>query len=65
MNGKRGDLLVIKGHRVGEANRRGEVLDVRGKGDTRSYLVRWPDGHEVWVYPGNDAVIEDKTAKSR
>lgn len=62
---KSGDHLVIKGHRVGQAERRAEILEVRGKGDSRSYLVRWSDGREGWVYPGSDAVIEPRHKKTR
>ncbi len=60
MRAKPGDALVIKGHRVGDAERRAEILEVRTtEGETR-YLVKWSDGHEGWIYPGNDAVIESK-----
>ena len=64
MQVKPGDHLVIRGHRVGEAERHAEILKVRGKGDSQSYLVRWSDGHEGWVYPGSDAVIEPKKKTS-
>ena len=63
MQVKPGDHLVIKGHRVGEAERHAEILKVRGKEGSRSYLVRWSDGHEGWVYPGSDAVIEHKSSQ--
>ena len=56
MRAKPGDLLVIKGHRVGEPERRAEILEVRS-GDNPRYLVRWSDGHEGWVYPGTDADV--------
>ena len=61
MRAKPGDTLVIKGHRVGEAERKALILETRN-GETLRYLVRWPDGHEGWVYPGSDAVVEPKTA---
>ena len=57
MKAKPGDLLVIKGHRVGDSEKSAEILEVRGSKDEPSYLVRWSDGHEAIVYPGNDAVI--------
>ena len=25
-----------------------EIIDVRNKGDSRSYLIRWEDGLETW-----------------
>lgn len=60
MRGKPGDRLVIMGHRVGEVERKAEILEVRDEHEQLRYLVRWPDGHEGWVYPGSDAVIEPK-----
>ncbi len=60
MQVKPGDHLVIKSHRVGEAERHAEILEVKKEHDEPRYLVRWPDGHEGWVYPGNDAVIEPR-----
>lgn len=65
MRAKAGDTLVIKGHRVGEADRRAEILDVRTTDGESRFLVRWADGHEGWVYPGNDAVIEAKKKLQR
>ncbi|MEA1902445.1 MAG: DUF1918 domain-containing protein [Actinomycetota bacterium] len=64
MRGKPGDRLVIMGHRVGEVERKGEILEVRDEHDQIRYLVRWPDGHEGWVFPGSDAVIEHKKKKA-
>lgn len=58
MQTKPGDRLLIKGHRVGDAERRAEILEVQEAGSGRKYLVRWEDGHEGWIYPGSDAVIE-------
>ncbi len=64
MRAKPGDSLVIKGHRVGEADRRAEILEVRGGDGEPRYHVRWADGHEGWVYPGSDAVVEKKKLKT-
>lgn len=64
MQAKPGDRLVIKGHRVGEAERHAEILEVKKGHDQIRYLVRWSDGHEGWVYPGNDAVVEPKKKTS-
>lgn len=64
MRAKPGDSLVIKGHRVGESDRRAEILEVRATGGEARYYVRWSDGHEGWVYPGSDAVIEPKKRAS-
>jgi hypothetical protein len=57
MRAKVGDRLVIKGHHVGDADREAEILEVRGPDGGPPYLVRWPDGHESFCFPGSDAVI--------
>ena len=55
-----GDLVVIEGHRVGDARRLGEILDVLGEGQHEHYRVRWDDGHESVFYPSSDATIQRK-----
>lgn len=57
MHAKVGDHLLVEGHKVGEARRDGEVLEVRGEDGGPPYVVRWSDGHEGLVYPGPDAHI--------
>lgn len=56
----KGDTLTIKGHRVGEPERTGEIIDVHDTEGQVSYLVRWEDGHEAWLYPGPDAFVEPR-----
>jgi hypothetical protein len=59
MQAKPGDRLVIKGHRTGQADAEGEILEVHGEKGQPPYLVRWEaDGREVVLFPGSDAVIE-------
>ncbi|MEV0029428.1 DUF1918 domain-containing protein [Nocardia sp. NPDC050793] len=53
-----GDRLLVHGHVVGEGDRHGEIVEVRGDGGAPPYVVRFTDGHESLVYPGPDAVIE-------
>jgi hypothetical protein len=54
-----GDRIVIHGHRSGEPDRDGEVLEVRGADGTPPYLVRWGDsGHEAIFFPGSDATVQ-------
>lgn len=54
-----GDRIVIHGHKVGEHDRDGEILEVRGDDGGPPYLVRWDDdGHESIIYPGTDAYIQ-------
>jgi hypothetical protein len=59
MQATKGDVLIVHGRTVGNVDRRGEVIAVRGKGGEPPYLVRWePDGHEGLVFPGPDCHIE-------
>jgi hypothetical protein len=53
-----GDRLVVRGHKVGEHDVDGEILEVRGKDGEPPFMVRWDDGHEGLVFPGADAVVE-------
>jgi hypothetical protein len=52
-----GDVIVVEGHRQGEARRIAEVLQVLGSGEHQRYRVRWDDGHESVLYPGSDATV--------
>ncbi len=59
MKARVGDRIVIHGHRVGEAVKDCEILEVRGEEGGPPYLVRWSsDGHEGLFFPGPDASIE-------
>ena len=59
MHAHPGDQIRIKGHHVGDADRRGEILATRGTDGSPPFVVRWDDsGHEVLFFPGNDAVID-------
>ena len=61
MNAAVGDRIVIRGHHVGETERRGEIISVHGSNGEPPYEVRWEsDGHEGLVFPGPDAVIEHR-----
>lgn len=53
-----GDRIVIKGHHIGEPDRDGEVLEVRGVDGAAPYVIRWDDGHEGLFFPGPDAFIQ-------
>lgn len=54
-----GDRIVVRGHRVGEHDRDGEILEVRGPDGGPPYVVRWDDdGHESVLYPGTDAFVQ-------
>jgi hypothetical protein len=56
-----GDRVTVHGHRVGDHERHGEILEVRSSaaGGDPSYRIRWDDdGHESILYPGTDIEIK-------
>ncbi|MDF5755424.1 DUF1918 domain-containing protein [Spongiactinospora sp. TRM90649] len=57
MNAAIGDRLLVHGNVVGERDRRGEIIEVRGPGGGPPYVVRFDDGHTGLVFPGPDAVV--------
>jgi hypothetical protein len=60
-----GDLVVIEGHRVGDSQRVGEILEVLGEPGHEHYRVRWEDEHETVFYPSNDALIRHPERKAK
>jgi hypothetical protein len=53
-----GDRIIVRSAHVGEAQREGEIIEVRGANGAPPYLVRWSDGaHEGLVFPGPDSEI--------
>lgn len=53
MHAKVGDELIVDGVHVGDAPRKGEILEVRVDAGQEHYVVRWDDsGHESLFYPG-------------
>ena len=59
-----GDRLHVHGHIVGQPERTGEIVEVRGAGGEPPYLVRFDDGHTGFVFPGPDSIIEHPRGKS-
>ena len=58
MHATAGDRIIVRSTRVGEPDRDGEVLEVRGADGTPPFLVRWSaTGHEALFFPGPDTVI--------
>jgi hypothetical protein len=53
-----GDRICLRGNIVGHPDRRGEIMEVHGKGGEPPYLVRFEDGQTRLMFPGPDAVIE-------
>ncbi|MBD8022527.1 DUF1918 domain-containing protein [Microbacterium gallinarum] len=56
-----GDRVIIHGRIVGAAERAGEVIEVRGGGDTPLLVVRFDDGHEAILSPGSDCEIRHES----
>lgn len=53
-----GDRIVVRANRQGQADRDGEIIEVRGPNGTAPYSVRWSsDGHTGLFFPSSDAYI--------
>jgi hypothetical protein len=58
MQATAGDRIIVRSVHVGEHDRDGEVLEVRGEDGKPPYLVRWSDtGHDGLFFPGPETVI--------
>jgi Ala-tRNA(Pro) deacylase len=57
---ERGDVVTVSGRRVGEPSRLGEILEVLGRSEHPRYAVRWEDGHESILYPGDATTIKPR-----
>jgi len=56
-----GDWIVVGSRHVGIAERRGEIVEVRGEAGAPPWLVRWSaEGREALYFPGPDATIEHR-----
>ena len=54
---RRGDVVAVTAHRVGETERLGEILEVLGDAEHPHFRVRWEDERETIFYPSNDSII--------
>ena len=61
MQAKVGEMLVLKANHVGEPDRSGEIVEVRGQDGGPPFLVKFDDGHEGLVFPGPDAVVQQQS----
>jgi Ala-tRNA(Pro) deacylase len=59
-----GDVVEVSGRRVGDHARHGEVLEVMGEGDHVHYRVRWEDGHETVLYPGEGTTVRGRPTRT-
>lgn len=53
-----GDILHVRGHKVGQQDQTAEIVEVRGEDGAPPYRIRFPDGHESLVFPGPDATVD-------
>lgn len=58
MKAQVGDELVVRGRHVGDQDRTGVIIEVRGEAGGPPYLVRWSDGHESSFFPSSGTVAE-------
>lgn len=60
-----GDVIEVTEHRVGEAARLGEVLEVIGEPGHEHFRVRWENGGESIFYPSSDATVRPAGSGAR
>jgi len=58
MKAQVGDELVVRGRHVGDQERTGVIIEVRGESGGPPYLVRWSDGRESSFFPSVGTVAE-------
>lgn len=59
-----GDRLHVHGRHVGNPDKAGRIIEVRGDGGRPPYVVSFDDGHEALVFPGPDAVVESPSGEA-
>ena len=64
-SGRKGDTVVVAAHRVGHAERIGEILEVLGQPDRVHYRVLWSTGQESVLYPSSDATIRPTARRGK
>lgn len=58
MQAKVGDKITVRGRKVGDRSRHGEIIEVRGSDGAPPYLVRWDNEEgDHLLYPSSDALI--------
>jgi Domain of unknown function (DUF1918) len=57
-----GDRLHVHRNTVGQPDKSGDIIEVRGDFGEPPYVVRFDDGHTGLVFPGPDAVVESSHA---
>ena len=58
MFAKVGDRILVRGHRVGQPDRRCVILKIDHEGGEPPYVVQWDDSDRQDLYfPGSDATL--------
>jgi uncharacterized protein DUF1918 len=59
-----GDRILVRGHRMGQTDRRCLILEVQHENGEPPYVVQW-DGsdHQELYFPGSDAAIISSEGK--
>jgi Domain of unknown function (DUF1918) len=64
MHGNVGDWLVIKGAKLDDPYRRGEIVELLHEDGAPPYYVHWLDnGRTTLVFPGPDSHVEHRAAE--
>jgi hypothetical protein len=61
MHAKEGDRVIVRSRRVGQHERIGRIVEVRGENGAPPYVVHWTDNDQEGLFvPGSDATIEPR-----
>jgi hypothetical protein len=63
MRAEVGDEIIVRGHQVGDEDRRGVIIEVHGEGGAPPYLICWENGHQSVLVPSSDSVVEHHPAR--
>ena len=63
MRAEVGDEIIVRGHHVGDEDRRGVISEVHGEGGAPPYLIRWENGHQSVLVPSSDTVVKHHPAR--
>ncbi|MGA2829451.1 MAG: DUF1918 domain-containing protein [Streptosporangiaceae bacterium] len=58
-----GDEVLVRGRHVGDADREGVIIEIRGEDGAAPYVVRWKDGHQSVFMPSSDTVVEHRPTR--
>jgi len=58
-----GDAVLVRGRHVGDTDREGVIIEIRGEDGAPPYVVRWKDGHQSVFTPSSDTVVGDRPTR--